>query len=73
MATWTRCKADITVSVGDRVEHLWPGLVVNLAREVAPGVTLAAAVAGREDAFEAADDPTVAPTSTATRLTALED
>lgn len=63
MANWKRCKVAMTLSVRgvDRAEHLWPGLVVNLARELAPGVTVGDAVAGREDAFDDADDPHVDP------------
>lgn len=48
-----RCRAQLTVRVPGRPdEHLWPGLEVNFARELAPGYTLAQAVAGRESCFE---------------------
>jgi len=46
-----RCLAQLTITAGDHVEHLWPGLEVNLARELRPGFTLGDAVAGREACF----------------------
>lgn len=52
MATWMRCRAQLTLSGSWGSEHLWPGLEVNFARELAPGFTVADAVAGREDCFE---------------------
>lgn len=73
MATWKRCKAAMTVTARglDRAEHLWPGLVVNLDRELVPGFTLGMAVAGREADFEDADDPTApAPEKPVTRKSA---
>lgn len=47
-----RCLAQLTLSGRWGTEHLWPGLEVNFARELAPGFTVADAVAGREDCFE---------------------
>jgi hypothetical protein len=60
MANWKRCRVAMTITARglDRAEHLWPGLVVNLERELTPGFTVGDAVAGRESDFEAAPDPT---------------
>lgn len=59
MANWKRCRAAMTLTARglDRAEHLWPGLVVNLDRELVPGFTVGAAVAGREAEFEPVSDP----------------
>lgn len=52
MPTMKRCLGQLSVTVNGRTEHLWPGLEVNVDRELAPGYTLGHAVAGREDLFE---------------------
>lgn len=53
MPTMKRCLAQLSIAVAGRpTEHLWPGLEVNVDRELAPGYTLKQAIAGREDAFE---------------------
>lgn len=63
MATMKRCRAQLSITVGDRTEHLWPGLEVNLDRVLIPecpgqhAYTLAHAIAGREDCFEDVDAP----------------
>jgi len=67
MPTMKRCLAQLTLSGRWGTEHFWPGLEVNFARELAPGFTVADAVAGREDCFEdahvnAAVNTTAAPT-----------
>ena len=51
MATMKRCRVPMTLSGRWGSEHLWPGLDVNMERELAPGFTVAAAVAGREECF----------------------
>jgi hypothetical protein len=56
-----RCLAELTIQptgTGLR-EELWPGLEVDFDRELAPGLTVAQAIAGREDCFEpaAAEEP----------------
>lgn len=57
--TWATCLASLSIRITgtDRVEHLWPGLVVNLDRELAPGFTIGQALAGRADVIEPATDP----------------
>lgn len=57
MATMRRCRAQLTIECGGKTEHLWAGLEVNFERELAPGFTVADAVAGREDCFEIAGEP----------------
>lgn len=52
MPTMKRCLAQISLSGSWGTEHLWPGLEVNVDRELAPGFTVADAVAGREECFE---------------------
>jgi len=53
-----RCLAQLSIVLPDRpgnpmvVERLWPGLEVDMERELAPGFTVADAVAGKEDCFE---------------------
>lgn len=67
MATMKRCLVPMTLSGRWGSEHLWPGLEVNVERELAPGFTVAAAIAGREDCFEdvtaAPDEPVAEPTN----------
>lgn len=57
---WVRCRTAMTLHAraNDHTEHVWPGLVVSLDRELAPGYTIADAIAGREGCFEAVNDPT---------------
>jgi hypothetical protein len=68
MATMKRCRVPMTVSGRWGSEHFWPGLEVNLERQLASGVTVADAIAGREDCFEdpepAAADPDATTTDT---------
>lgn len=52
MTLMKRCLAQLSLSGSWGTEHLWPGLEVNFARELAPGFTVADAIAGREDCFE---------------------
>jgi hypothetical protein len=52
MATMKRCLVPMTLSGRWGSEHLWPGLEVNVERELAPGFTVADAVVGREECFE---------------------
>jgi hypothetical protein len=52
MAKMKRCLAQLSLSGRWGTEHLWPGLEVNFERELAPGFTVAAAIAGRENCFE---------------------
>lgn len=80
MPMWMRCKAVMTLNTRgvDRAEYLWPGLVINLERELAPGFTVGDAIAGRESEFEPVDDPAAeddpaAPTMTEAPVTRLED
>ncbi len=52
MATRTRCRAQLSLAGSWGTVLLWPGLVVDLDRELEPGFTVAEAVRGREDDFE---------------------
>jgi hypothetical protein len=56
---WVRCTTPMTIRLTgtDRVEHLWPGLIVNRERELAKGFTVGQAIAGRDECFEAVDGP----------------
>lgn len=49
-----RCKAELTIRIvgTEHVEELWPGLEVDIDRELKPGLTIAHAISGREDCFE---------------------
>lgn len=82
MANMKRCRAEMSIAVGESIEHFWPGLEIDFDRVLRPaspaepargkegaegyvparpavtGVTVANAVAGREDCFE---DVTAAP------------
>lgn len=57
MAMMKRCRAQLNLAGRWGTEYLWPGLEVNFARELAPGFTVADAVAGREDCFDDVDPP----------------
>lgn len=59
---WARCLVALSVRVTgrDQVEHFWPGLVVNLDREIAPGFSVGDALQGRIDCVEACGDPSLA-------------
>lgn len=67
MATMKRCRAQLTLSGSWGTEHLWPGLEVNVDRELAPGFTVGDAIAGRDDCLEdlgaapASDAPAATP------------
>lgn len=52
MPTMKRCLAQLSLTGSWGTEHLWPGLEVNMDRELAPGFTVAHAIEGREDCFE---------------------
>lgn len=60
---WVRCTATLSIRVtgSDRAEHLWSGLVVNLDREIAPGVTIGHALSGREDCYAPCEAPGETP------------
>lgn len=49
-----RCKAELRIAVtGSNASlDLWPGVEVDVDRELAPGLTIAAAVMGRDSCFE---------------------
>ena len=47
-----RCRAQLSITGAWGAEHLQPGMPVDLGRELAPGFTVADAVAGREDCFD---------------------
>lgn len=59
MARMMRCKASMSLNGSWGVEHLWPGRPVDMDRELAPGVTVAEAVRGRESEFEDIDEEIV--------------
>lgn len=61
MATKKRCLASLSLSGSWGTEYLWPGLEVDLDRELAPGFTVGDAVRGREDCFEDVAAVTDAP------------
>lgn len=61
MATMKRCRVAMDLHGSWGLERLWPGLEVNLERELAPGFTVADAVAGREDCFEDVSSTDAAP------------
>ena len=66
MVIMKRCLAQLTLSGPWGTEVFWPGLEVNIARELAPGYTVGDAVAGREACFEdvvASPAPAQAPKS----------
>jgi len=52
MSKMRRCLAQLSLAGSWGTENLWPGLEVDLNRELAPGVTVGDAVQGREDCFE---------------------
>lgn len=57
-----RCRAQLSIRGSWGTEKLWPGLEVDMDRELEPGFTVADAVRGREDAFEPiADDIDIEP------------
>lgn len=60
MATMKRCLAQLSLRVGGTEEHFWPGLEVNMDRELKPGYTVAHAIAGREHCFEDIAPPVAA-------------
>ncbi len=47
-----RCLAQLSLAGSWGTVHLWPGLEVDVDRELEPGFTVADAVVGREDCFE---------------------
>jgi hypothetical protein len=51
-----RCLAQLSLSGRGFTELLQPGMEVNLDRELAPGFTVADAIAGRENCFEDVDE-----------------
>lgn len=57
LSNMKRCLAQLSLAGPWGTEHFWQGLEVNFARELAPGFTVADAVAGREDCFEDVDAP----------------
>ena len=60
MPLMKRCRAQMSLAGPWGTEHLWPGLEVNIDRELMPGFTVAEAVRGREDCFEDLDEIPVA-------------
>jgi hypothetical protein len=57
MAKWMRCHAQLNVQVGTRTEYLQPGMVVNVERELAPGLTMAEALGHHLDGFTEVSAP----------------
>lgn len=47
MANMKRCRSQLSVAVGDKTEHLWPGLEVDLERVLTPARPATAAI-GKE-------------------------